>query len=159
MTFSASLLACRERTSPEPIKPESSSVAKVEAKPEPTAAATRKRKRTAPPAPEKDWEHGPTSKLTPLNPRGPDGREILVAEDDTCYVAVPKKDPPKNLPPGVMPMDRVHVDCPPEMDDPAWDNCLYATLYAAGHPTDCQCRSMGGNPPPPPLQVKCPATK
>lgn len=98
--------------------------------------------------------------LVPQNPKGdPEGHVAYLAPDDRCYVEVPMKPPIPPLPTGGRPFDNVYVDCPPEMDDPAWDSCTWGTLSAnTKKANDCVCIPMGGNPPPPPVGVACPKT-
>lgn len=101
-----------------------------------------------------DW-----AKVKPLNAKEPGGKPIYVAGDDRCFYEVTPKGPPPPLPTGARWVDQVYVDCPAELDDPAWDQCQYSTLLGApGDPT-CYCHSLGGNPPPPPLEVTCPKKK
>lgn len=129
------------------------------AKPDATASkgTHRKRKRTAPPIP---WTASSTSpsqlRFPPLNPSDREGRIIYALPDDRCAVQVPYEGPPVQLPPGVTPRAFEEVDCPPAMDDPAWDNCTDRLAFDEGS-SKCFCVSSFGNPPPPPRMVPCPA--
>jgi hypothetical protein len=89
-----------------------------------------------------DFEHAKRA-----NPSDPKGRTILVAQDGQhCYVD-------ESSAYGTKVTD---VDCPPAMDDPAWDHCRGGQLYV---PDDrarpCACY-FGGNPPMAPFVAPCP---
>ncbi len=176
VTFSAALgLACT-RSTPDPIKPdpnngvvanppvptttEPSAVATTEPTAAPPEPPTRKRKRTAPRKPTKYTSH-PTvwSDFVRQNPTDADGRTIFVAHDDRCFYEVQGPPPTAPLPTGARNMRAVFVDCPPELDDPAWDHCLSSILSANVKTGECQCMPLEGNPPPPPAEVSCPAKK
>lgn len=124
----------------------------------PPPKVTKKRKRTSDAGPvwkpatkPIDW-----AKVKQLNPKEPGGKPIYVTSDDRCFYEVTPKGPPPPLPTGARWVDQVFVDCPAEVDDPAWDQCAYSTLLGAPGETTCYCSSLGGNPPPPPLEVSCP---
>lgn len=89
--------------------------------------------------------------LEPLNPRDHEGR-MIYARGTACVVRVPFDRPPKSWQP---PKTKV-VDCPPSMDDPAWDQCSGA-LHRRKDASACVCMT-DGNPPPPPTKVPCPAS-
>ncbi len=119
---------------------------------------TKKRKRTAPAnftgesvAAQIDW-----SSLKTVNPKDDKGRAILAMSDDRCAVQVPFKGPtPTNVPTGWSPRSYENVDCPAEMDDPAYDDCTYHVSVDTKSMT-CYCMPDGGNPPPPPRKQRCP---
>jgi len=67
--------------------------------------------------------------------------------------------PPMGLPSGARAIDTVFVDCPPAMDDPAWDTCTSSGLSRSKTKDECYCVALGGNPPPPPRVNRCPKTK
>jgi hypothetical protein len=73
-------------------------------------------------------------------------------------VEVAMKPPYPSMPSGMRYVTAEFVDCPADVDDPAWDQCAASTLSAnlkkAG---DCYCIPTNGNPPPPPTQNACPA--
>jgi hypothetical protein len=124
----------------------------------PAAKTTKKRVRTAKTPAKWSPASGPIpySDFVPRNPTDAQGRTIYVASDDTCYVQLPMKNPPKNMVPGMPWYDIGPVDCPAELDDPAWDDCQYGTLEAVKGKADCYCVRSGGNPPPPPAKIACP---
>jgi hypothetical protein len=119
--------------------------------------ATRRRHRTS------DGGTRPGNSATPidfsdletLNPKDAAGGTVFVAADDGCYTAVPDPNPPKNLPTGASPQIVTRVDCPPAMDDPAWDTCGERLVRVKSRGT-CYCVPTGGNPPPPPVPNVCP---
>jgi len=154
-------LACRERTAPDPIQPDPAPTATTSKVAEPTPPkSARKRKRTSPASePKFASASTPWSSMTALNPSDAHGRAIHVSTDDSCFVEVPMKDPPKNFPTGFRAVDQKIVDCPIELDDAAWDNCAWGTLYAVKGEANCLCGSLGGNPPPPPRLTTCPTSK
>lgn len=178
-TVSAVVLACHREPQKEAIGPEPSvatttasasstasappvvaSASTSETPETPKAAkATRKRKRTAKASTPK-WAKTsmPWADVVGQNPTDAEGRTIFVGGDDTCYVTMPAKKP-HNLPPGFPDLDTVDVDCPPELDDPAWDDCTGGTLQASTKKNECWCAQSYGNPPPPPAVVHCPKTK
>jgi hypothetical protein len=91
-----------------------------------------------------------------LNPKDANGRVVLTRPDDVCVVAVPPKEPrPSTLPTGLPWRSLERVDCPPEMDDPAWDDCT-DRLVADEGAGRCFCVPEYGNPPPPPRANACP---
>jgi hypothetical protein len=98
----------------------------------------------------------PFSDFVPQNPTDAQGRMIYVASDDSCFVQLPMKKEPKNMVPGMRWYDPGPVDCPKELDDPAWDDCSYGTLEAVKGKAECYCVQQGGNPPPPPSKIACP---
>lgn len=112
--------------------------------------------RTTPPRTRKAGPLGDRSKtvpdpdprrLTPLNPRDAKGRPIY-AHGTACVVLLPSTPPVREAP------DTEAVDCPPEMDDPAWDHCP-GTLYRRQEGAGCLCVTSG-NRPPQPWEVPCP---
>jgi hypothetical protein len=129
-----------------------------------SAPETRKRRRTsdagAPSpwsgtSPSVDW-----STVTAVEPRDPDGRPIYAASDDHCYIETPwKTPPPTGGPSGMRYVQQSAVDCPPAMDDPAWDTCTGSGLSRSKTKDECYCMPLGGNPPPPPRVNRCPKTK
>lgn len=146
--------ACKKTTrTNNPPPPEPSVIANPPPLPEPT---TKKRKRTAPAS--YAWNNPknlrPTA-ATSLNPRDAKNREVFVSADDTCVVHVERDDPKQPLPPGAAWWKSERVDCPPAMDDPAWDHCTDQLVVSADG--TCFCDPMGGHPPPPPRLVDCPA--
>jgi len=125
----------------------------------PSKIATRKRKRTSDATATWKTPTGatPWPDLVDKNPKDADGRTIYVSNDDSCFVEVPIKTPPKTpLPSGSRYVDDVPLDCPAALDDPAWDECSWGTLLAHKTKPECYCTSLGGNPPPPPRLVACP---
>jgi len=64
--------------------------------------------------------------------------------------------PPRGLPTGSRAVETVFVDCPPVMDDPAWDTCNSSGLSRSKTKDECYCMPLGGNPPPPPRANRCP---
>ncbi len=91
------------------------------------------------------------AKLKPLNPRI-DNR-VVRATGEKCYVQVPFDKPPKSW----QPHKTKQVDCPPEMDDPAWDHCHGGDLHKHVDTGQCVC-VRDGNPPPPSVAAPCPKT-
>jgi hypothetical protein len=93
-----------------------------------------------------------------LHPTDKDGRRIDLANDDSCYVVVPKKTPPpKDLSTGERWTENVPVDCPPELDDPAWDGLPLGDFLGWDEKTGaCAFVPDLGNPPPPPRSASCP---
>ncbi|MGZ6084824.1 MAG: hypothetical protein ACXWUE_15230 [Polyangiales bacterium] len=170
VTVSALAVACSKPPSNEAIEPVTDPVKKADSgkvelpPPEnpPSPKLTKKRVRTSKSPPK--WE--PASGMVPYedfvaqNPTDSEGRTIFVSFDDTCFVQMPKKNQPKALPPGMPWYDTLLVDCPTELDDPAWDDCSGGTLEAVkGKSGECYCVHPGGNPPPPPNVVACPKHK
>jgi hypothetical protein len=90
------------------------------------------------------------AKLKPLNPRDPKHGTIY-ASGARCYVHVPFDEPPTSW----RPPKTKAIDCPPSMDDAAWDTCIGGTLYQNTDTKACVC-TRDGNPPPPPFEVPCP---
>lgn len=88
--------------------------------------------------------------LTPLNPTDAKGRQVY-AHGAVCVVVVPRRSPQTSW----EGPDYDAVDCPPQMDDPAWDHCP-GTLHRRQDGGGCVCTVVGGNPPPPPWGVPCP---
>jgi hypothetical protein len=119
---------------------------------------TRKRKRTTDAG--ADWGKAATidwSQIESIDPHDPQGRSIYASYDDHCYVEVPMKTlPPMGLPSGARAIDTQFVDCPPAMDDPAWDTCTSSGLSRSKTKDECYCMPLGGNPPPPPRVNRCP---
>ena len=89
------------------------------------------------------------SKLRPLNPRDDSKREIF-AYGEKCMVHVHEDRPKYWHPPKTK-----QVDCPPSMNDPAWDQCQGGRILKSTESAMCVC-TMDGNPPPPPREVDCP---
>jgi hypothetical protein len=89
-----------------------------------------------------------------LNERDPKRGQIFSSESG-CFVY---GDWPDGKPraPGMMPA-RISLPCPPSMKDPAWAACAGGTLSANELGSECEC-FVGGNPPPPPRLVDCPAS-
>lgn len=134
-----------------------SPTASASASPKEAKGETRKRKRTASAADPSRGDGSSPKKPRVLNPTDVDGRRIHAGYDDRCSVEVPPKgEPPKNLPPGMPWKETVYVDCPPAMDDPAWDHCAQDLVLDEGTKA-CFCVATVGNPPPPPRKQACPA--
>ena len=119
-----------------------------------TACATRTRKSTpaSSPSGEKpppiDFRH-----VKDLNPRIDTSKIVYVDDDGThCYVVVPEEGPHQG---GWQPPKQKRVDCPPEMDDPAWDACKGGVLDKDTTDGTCFC-VRDGNPPPPVRFTPCP---
>ena len=124
--------------------------------PAPVAAVMRKRKRTSDAGRSYGaGAHVEYGDLESLNPSAADGRTIYTASDDSCYTESPDPNPPKNRPTGMSARIATAVDCPPAMDDPAWDTCD-ALLSRAKSKGECWCLPTMGNPPPPPTRNACP---
>jgi hypothetical protein len=168
-----------ETARPDPVRPTPSASASSSASPTGSVTLDVKANPPPPPLPTKKRKHaaldagagggtwktpkGPVpawSDLVAKNPVDASGRTIFVRNDDVCYVEEPMKTPPKKpLPTGFRMVDSIPVDCPPEVDDPAWDECTYSILNAPKKMVpggECYCFSVGGNPPPPPRAVTCP---
>jgi hypothetical protein len=105
-------------------------------------------------------KEAPRGAYLPLHPKDKEGSYIELADDDTCYVVVPKTTPPpKDLNTGERWTDNVPVDCPPEFDDPAWDSLQAGESLGWDEKTGlCAFLPWLGNPPPPPLEAGCPKT-
>jgi hypothetical protein len=77
-----------------------------------------------------------------------------VRADDHCFVEVPSKEPSSAE--GIAGRATEVVDCPPEVDDPAWDHCgAQIVLDESGG--KCFCVTGAGNPRPMPNPTPCPA--
>ena len=98
----------------------------------------------------KPIEHLDWGKLTRLNPLD-DKRRMIFAAGERCLVQLPYDSPPKSW----QPPKTKQVDCPPSMDDAAWDQCGVGTLYRITGTETCVC-TRDGNPPPPPMEIACP---
>ncbi|MBS0658921.1 MAG: hypothetical protein JSR82_11840 [Verrucomicrobia bacterium] len=109
----------------------------------------RARKVGPPPGPPKHVQVHDFADLVPQNPSDPKGRTIY-AQGTACVVHVPSGSKQTSWQP---PETKV-VDCPPQMDDPAWDHCP-GVLHRRKGEAACIC-TMDGNPPPPPSEVPCP---
>ncbi len=77
------------------------------------------------------------------NPRDAAGRLVFIAADDSCFVQVPGPD--------AGPPVRIAVDCPPELDDQSWNQCVEGTLYFFKIRGECWCKpfvpfSYGSHP-------------
>lgn len=88
-------------------------------------------------------------KLKHLNPII-DHRAVQ-ARGDRCFVQVPSGEKANSWQPPKL----KQIDCPPEMDDPAWDRCYGGNLYKHVDTGACVC-TRDGNPPPPPIETDCP---
>jgi hypothetical protein len=114
------------------------------------AGATKKRTRTSaarPPA------HDGTKPKNgrPLNPKD-GGRTVFAGADDRCFVEMPTKE---TSPDGRLVRATEHVDCPAEMNDPAWDHCTAQIVVDEG---GGKCFCVSGAPPRPmPFPTPCPA--
>jgi hypothetical protein len=120
-----------------------------------------KRKRTAP-APAFDtsayviaWDWSASQSL---NPTDAEGHTIYTGGDDACYFETPAPPPTTPQPTGSRNVDFHPVDCPPAMNDPAWDTCA-GSLLRSKKTGECVCAPLVGNPPPPPTKNVCPAGK
>jgi hypothetical protein len=134
--------------------------------PAPVASAkeTRKRKRTSDAGGGSAWTGTPAtvdwSNITSIDLRDPNGRPIYASPDDHCYVETPPTTPPPTGgPTGMRYVQWAFLDCPPAMDDPAWDTCTSSGLSRSKTKDECYCMPLGGNPPPPPRVNRCPKTK
>jgi hypothetical protein len=97
--------------------------------------------------PRPDYEH-----TKYLNPSDEKGHEIRVGQDGTtCFVILPFDDPPNSW----QPPPTKQIDCPPAMDDPAWDACRGGSMVKNTETSSCMC-VVEGNPPPSPWGVACP---
>lgn len=120
-----------------------------EPQPEPEPEMTRN-----PPMPVEIHEvglDGPVAAGTALNAR--QGSRTIYKQGAACVIYV---DDGQMRPPGSFPPATV-VDCPPTMQDPAWDQCANGSLQTTADPAVCTCYANGGNPPPPPTSGPCPA--
>lgn len=89
------------------------------------------------------------AKVKELNPRDDKGNTIF-SRGPECFIRVPFDNPPTSW----QPLKIKVVDCPPAMDDPAWDRCETGRILRAATGM-CVC-TRDGNPPPPPTEVPCP---
>lgn len=106
------------------------------------------------------YEQAKAGAYESLHPTDKQGRRIDLAADDHCHVVVPKNTPPpKDMNTGERWTDNVPVDCPPELDDAAWDN-LPAGAFLGHDQASGNCAFVPelGNPPPPPQIATCPKT-
>jgi hypothetical protein len=87
---------------------------------------------------------------TKLNPKI-DNMTVFTGHDGSCYIRVPTGD---SKGPGAAVETTQLVDCPSEMNDPAWDTCLAGQLLALPG-GECAC-AYSGNPPPPATVAECP---
>jgi hypothetical protein len=88
-------------------------------------------------------------KLTLLNPRI--GNDVVHVRGEQCFVRIASDKPQTSWQP---PKTKL-VDCPPAMDDPAWDHCPGGNLYKHVDTGSCVC-VRDGNPPPPNVETPCP---
>ncbi len=89
-----------------------------------------------------------------LNERDKNNQQIFSGGASGCFIYDRWPDG-KPRAPGMMP-PTIGVQCPPNMQDPAWQGCASGTLSTNDAGTECSCY-IGGNPPPPPTRVACPA--
>jgi hypothetical protein len=95
-----------------------------------------------------------------------DAGRVIVANGSKCHVEIPPEGPDPN-PPATSkdelarrpprPTVLQPVDCPPDYDDAAWDNCsesMYRYLRRAAHGCVCDGGMLGNGPPMRP--VPCP---
>lgn len=95
-----------------------------------------------------------------------DAGRMIVANGSKCDVEIPPDGPDPN-PPARSKDELAHrparptiskpVDCPPDYDDAAWDNCsesIYRYLRKGAHGCVCDGGMLGNGPPPKP--VPCP---
>lgn len=75
--------------------------------------------------------------LNPLH-----GKEPIRVYGETCMIIVDT-------------YDTKQVDCPKEMDDPAWDHCQGGTVLQHVETSACVCLQTG-NPPRPTVSMPCP---
>jgi hypothetical protein len=102
------------------------------------AAPPRKRKSPTPPLP----PIAPSAQLgSVLNPRSAHGEWINVRADGTCYFAT-IANAPTNSP--VDPWRKIVVDCPTEIDDPAYDVCVDGRLEGTRGGAKCSCLKSSG---------------
>jgi hypothetical protein len=106
------------------------------------SAGSRRRHRTRPLAP-----HGPPlPSSTPVGAGeltkagGAGGEFIIIAPDDTCFYKT-LANAPTNAP--VDPWRTVVIDCPPEYDDPAWDECVLGRMSGVRGGAHCECMNDG----------------
>ncbi len=120
------------------------------------SAPTRKRAGKRSKAAER--KQAPRGAYASLHPKDDGGRHIQLADDDSCYVIVPKQEPPpKEMNTGERWTDNMPVNCPPELDDPAWDSLQAGESLSRDEQTGlCAFVPGFGNPPPPPVAATCP---
>lgn len=87
------------------------------------------------------------------NPRDSNGR-VIYANGRRCAVHVARDDWPGDDSSSWQPPKLKRVDCPEEMDDPAWDWCP-ESLHLRTDGKGCAC-VVDGNPPGPPYATPCP---
>ena len=90
-----------------------------------------------------------------LNERDENHQQIFVGGESGCFI-YSKWPEDKPRAPGMMPPP-IAMACPPSMTDSAWRACVSGTLSTNDGGTECSC-FIGGNPPPPPRLVTCPAS-
>jgi hypothetical protein len=151
--------APRDRIAGDDTAATASGKATDKAKPNPTASDVakkefRKRKNSGTAGEWKEAGKVDWTALTILNPISEKGRRIMIGgpAGDSCFVDVDSEEP---LPPGGRKLGQ--IDCPPELDEPAWDTCLMGDL-AKQKDGSCVCL-QSGNPPPPPSMASCPKGK
>ena len=114
----------------------------------------RKRKAHAPSPTSAPASVDAAKKAVPQNAANADDLLILASGED-CRIEVPPEGPPvADLPAGVIPKAYEEVDCPPDYDDVAWDDCSYIlTRDASG----CYCLHDDGPRRERAVKTKCPA--
>ncbi len=87
-----------------------------------------------------------------------EGHLIYRKSGGDCYVQVEKKgDPPADLMSGERWVDEKAVECPKELDDPAFAAVGEGSILGQGPDGKCFVSQTYGNPPPPPVETPCPA--
>jgi hypothetical protein len=72
---------------------------------------------------------------------------LILAIGDTCKIDVPPSGP------GDATHEYQDVDCPPDYDDEAWDDCAFIITRVGAR---CYCLPSGDEPLPPPKPTACP---
>jgi hypothetical protein len=102
------------------------------------AAPPRKRKSATPPLP----PAAPTAQVgSVLNPRSAHGEWIYSSADGACYYET-IANAPSNAP--VNPWRKIVVDCPTDIDDPAYDVCVDGRLEGTRGAPKCSCLLKSG---------------
>jgi hypothetical protein len=110
------------------------------------AAPPRKRKSATPPLP----PSAPSAQVgSVLNPRSAHGEWIYTRADGSCYYAT-IANAPSNSP--VDPWRNIVVDCPTDLDDPAYDVCVDGRLEGTRGAAKCSCLTRAGQT----LTAPCP---
>lgn len=146
---------------PPEVRPTASASAAPSASAPPKPVEAKRKRQPKGPAPQVGWipiSPKPGEAMKAVNPTDAAGRVVFVSADDRCYVEEPRAgSPPPDGPERFAPwVTQTPVDCPPQMDDPAFATCTGRLMQHLATQDVCACLPNGGNPPPPPLLVPCP---